>query len=56
MAKTQTPCPPYLIGSQFRDPEFQRPDKFPFNLPWLAEFELAFPTAVTMYLLTIRDA
>ncbi|MFT5304442.1 MAG: putative ATPase [Mariniblastus sp.] len=39
--------PPYLVGVQFRDFQFKRPNKFPFNLPWLEDFELEFPSPVT---------
>lgn len=49
MAKTQKRRPPYLIGAQFRDSEFQCPDEFPFNMPCLAEFELNLPTDVTFF-------
>ena len=49
MTKLQTTKPPYLVGAQFRDSEFQRPERFPFDLPWLGDFALDFPTAVTFF-------
>ncbi len=44
--KTDT-SPPFLVGLQFRDEELKRPDSFPFNLPWLENFELRFTSPVT---------
>jgi len=47
MAKNSKTDPPYLLGVQFRDESFQRPNKFPFDLPWLEDFELSFDSQVT---------
>jgi predicted ATPase len=41
--------PPFLIGSQFRDPDFKPGEKFPFNLVWLKDFELQLDSAVTFF-------
>ncbi len=49
MAKSQIHRPPYLAGVQFRDSGFQSPDRFPFNLPWLGEFELELPSSVAFF-------
>ncbi|MDG1874542.1 MAG: AAA family ATPase [Mariniblastus sp.] len=43
------PDPPYLRGMQFRDDEYERPPRFPFNLPWLKDFQLNFDSWVTFF-------
>jgi len=49
MAQVSKTDPPYLLGTQFRDDEFERPERFPFNLPWLEDFELTFDSPVTFF-------
>ena len=48
MSKKSEP-PPFLVGLQFRDEDFKRPERFPFDLPWLASFQLRFTTPVTFF-------
>ena len=49
MTKASESDPPYLLGTQFRYDDFARPNKFPFNLPWLENFELTFDSPVTFF-------
>lgn len=41
--------PPFLVGLQFREHNIKRAAEFPFNLPWLNEFELRFDAPVTFF-------
>lgn len=37
----------YLVGAEFRDERLKRPNKYPFNLTWLKDFDLQIDRAVT---------
>ncbi len=40
---------PFLLGVNWREPHGERPVRFPFNLPWLNDFGLAFNRPVTFF-------
>ena len=40
---------PFLMDVNWRDPEKERPQRFPFHLPWLKEFSLEFRCPVTFF-------